>query len=138
MIDSAFLLWVVGVLAGSMLFFGVVVAPLVFRVLPADAAGSFLRAFFPSYYLWGLVVMIAAAVLAAFVDPVSLILCVLVAVLFAYTRQSLMPKINEARDASLAGNAEASIRFERLHRLSVIINAMQLLVLLAIAGMQIW
>ena len=121
-----------------MLFFGVVVAPLVFRVLPADAAGSFLRAFFPSYYLWGLVVTIVAAVLAAFVDPVSLILCVLVAVLFAYTRQSLMPKINEARDASLAGNAEASIRFERLHRLSVIINAIQLLVLLAIAGLQIW
>ena len=132
--SSALLLWVVGALAGSMIFFGAVVAPLVFRVLPADAAGSFLRAFFPNYYLWGLIVALIAALVGAFVDPTSLLLCIVVAALFIYVRQSLMPKINQARDASLAGDAAAKGRFERLHRASVAINLAQLVVLLVVAA----
>lgn len=136
--ESAVLLWVVGALAGSMLFFGVIVAPLVFRVLPAESAGTFLRAFFPNYYVWGLVVAVLAAVMAAFADPISLFMSLIVAGLFVYARQSLMPKINAARDASLSGDEHAKNRFERLHRASVVINAVQLVVLLAIGARQIW
>ena len=36
------LIWLPGALAGSMLFFAIVVAPTVFRALPAEVAGSFL------------------------------------------------------------------------------------------------
>lgn len=138
MMDTGLLLWVVGALAGSMVFFGVVVAPLVFRALPAEAAGTFLRAFFPNYYLWGLAVAVIAAAVAAFSDWPSVAMCVVVALLFAYARQSLMPKINLARDASLGGDTAATGRFERLHRFSVVVNAVQLLVLLAVAGRLIW
>lgn len=136
--DHAVLLWLVGALAGSMLFFGAIVAPMVFRVLPADSAGIFLRAFFPNYYVWGFVVATLAAVAAAFVDVVSLGLSMLVASLFVFARQFLVPKINAARDASLRGDVAAKARFDRLHRSSVVINALQLLILLAIAGLQIW
>lgn len=136
--DHAVLVWLVGALAGSMLFFGAIVAPMVFRVLPADSAGVFLRAFFPNYYIWGFVVAMLAALAAAFVDALSLALSVLVASLFIFARQLLVPKINAARDAALAGDAAAKMRFDRLHRASVIVNALQLLILLAIAALQIW
>lgn len=136
--DLGLLLWVVGALAGSMLFFGVVVAPLVFRALPADAAGHFLRAFFPNYYLWGIAVAAIAAAIASVSDWSSSVLCVLIAVMFGYARQWLMPQINLARDAALGGDRDASTRFDRLHRFSVLINGLQLLLLLAIAGRLIW
>ena len=138
MTSSALLLWVVGALAGSMIFFGAVVAPLVFRVLPVDVAGTFLRAFFPHYYLWGLVVALIATVVGAFVGPTSLVLCLLVVALFLYVRQSLMPMINRARDASLAGDAAAKDRFERLHHASVAINLTQLVILLMVAARLVW
>ena len=62
--ESTILLGVVGALAGSMVFFALVVAPKVFQALPADQAGVFLRAFFPNYYLWGLLLATASAMLA--------------------------------------------------------------------------
>jgi hypothetical protein len=138
MMENAVLLWVVGALAGSMVFFGAVVAPLVFRVLPAEAAGAFLRAFFPNYYVWGFVVAVLAAASAAFADRLSLALCLVVAILFLLARQWLMPKINKARDAALSGDTTAQGRFDRLHRFSVVINALQLILLLAIAARQAW
>ena len=52
---SMLLIWLTGALAGSMLLFGVVIVPTVFRALPAEVAGSFLRRLFPLYFLWGLV-----------------------------------------------------------------------------------
>lgn len=132
--DIGLLLWIVAALAGSMLFFGLVVAPQVFRALPADTAGRFLRAFFPNYYLWGLAGALIAAVIALVSDWVNAALCLFVAVLFALARQGLMPRINSARDASLAGDRDAASRFDRLHRVSVLINGFQLVTLLAIAG----
>jgi hypothetical protein len=39
-----------------------------------------------------------------------------------------MPRINRDRDRSLAGDAAAGARFARLHRLSVWINAAQIVV----------
>ena len=137
-LDSGLLLWVVGALVGSMLFFGIVVAPIVFRALPTDAAGDFLRALFPNYYLWGIALAVIAAAIAAVSDWASSALCVLIAVMFGCARQWLMPKINLSRDAALGGDRTASVRFDKLHRLSVLINGLQLLLLLVIAGHVIW
>ncbi|MCB5945479.1 DUF4149 domain-containing protein [Acidocella sp. KAb 2-4] len=39
-----------GILTGGMLFFGAVMAPLVFTHLPLPVAGAFIRAAFPWYY----------------------------------------------------------------------------------------
>jgi hypothetical protein len=51
-VENSIFLWAVGALTGSMVFFAVVVAPKVFQVLPPNQAGTFLRAFFPNYYLF--------------------------------------------------------------------------------------
>lgn len=48
------------------------------------------------------------------------------------SRQLLMPRINAHRDMALAGVAVSARRFERLHRVSVWINAAQLLAAFAV------
>ena len=64
MFDSVYLValtaWV-----GSILFFSFGVAPIIFRVLGAEAGGKFVRALFPRYYLWGAIS--GAVALPAFV-----------------------------------------------------------------------
>ena len=137
-IASGILVLMIGSLAGSMLFFGVVVAPQVFRALPEESAGRFLRAFFPGYYLWGGIVATLAGLTAIFIDWVSSVICLLVIISFAYARQRLMPQINAARDASLRGEGSATQRFERLHRFSLAINGLQFLLLLIVAALIIW
>ena len=51
---------------------------------------------------------------------------------FVVASQWLMPRINHARDAALAGVAGQSGRFKRLHGVSVAVNAAQLLLCLAV------
>ena len=121
-----------GGLFGSMLFFALVTAPTIFKALPEDQAGRFLRALFPRYYTWGMAVSFLAAVACAFLDRSDLILMALVFVLFLLARQILMPKINSSRDAALAGDKQAAKRFLRLHGLSVLINLVQMIILLAV------
>lgn len=136
---QAMLLWLLGGLFASMLFFAFVVAPTVFRALPGEHAGILLRALFPRYYLWGLVVALFATLLAAFAGAgVGVIaICALVTVLFVYTREQLLPAINRARDAR--GDDEgAARRFRRLHGLSMLINLSQMLLLLAATAWMIW
>lgn len=122
-------LGVLGVLIGSMLFFAAVVAPTVFRALPAEHAGPFLRRLFPRYYAWGFVVAALATLLAALAGaaPAAIVVAALIALGFGVARQLLVPRINRARDAELAGDAAAGRRFARLHRLSVLLNLAQLL-----------
>ena len=122
-----------GALAGSMLFFALAVAPTVFRSLPAEHAGSFLRALFPRYYLWGLLVALACSLAAWVADAGAAAIgaSLVVLILFVYARQILMPAINRARDRNLEGDAQAGAKFRALHLQSVLINALQLLLLLA-------
>ena len=136
--ETAILLWVVGALAGSMLFFALVVAPKVFQSLPADEAGVFLRSFFPGYYAWGLLLATASALIAMWSNAILSMACAAVAGLFAYARQILMPKINAARDAQLRRDTEAGKQFNRLHLQSVVINGAQLLVLIGVAAGLVW
>ncbi len=132
-LEAAVTLWLVGVLVGSMLFFAATVAPTVFRSLSADQAGLFLRAFFPKYYSWGAIVALIAAVFALPANSVVGVGCLLVALLFVLARQVLMPRINRARDDELSSVPGAPERFQRLHRWSVMINGVQMLLLLAAA-----
>jgi hypothetical protein len=137
-VENAILLWALGALAGSMVFFAVVVAPKVFQVLPPDQAGTFLRAFFPNYYLWGLAVAAASTLIAVWTSWTISLACAAVALLFVYARQILMPKINDARDAQLRGESGAGGRFKQLHLQSVIVNGFQLLVLVVVAAWLVW
>ena len=92
--------WLLGALVGSMLFFAITVAPTVFRALPGEHGGSFLRAFFPRYYLWGMLVALLCTLVALHGGAVTLVsvICALVTILFVYARQLLLPRINRARD----------------------------------------
>jgi hypothetical protein len=136
---QALLLWLLGGLLGSMLFFAIVVAPAVFRALPGEPAGILLRALFPRYYLWGLVSAVLATLLAHFAkaDGGVIVICAGVTVLFVFTRQQLLPAINRARDARGADEIAAR-RFRRLHGLSMLVNLSQMLLLMAATGMLIW
>ncbi len=134
------LLGALGALIGSMLFFAAVVAPTVFRALPAEPAGKFLRRLFPRYYAWGFVVAALATLLAAIAraTPAVIVICALIALGFVVARQVLVPRINRARDAELAGDAEAGRRFARLHRFSVLLNLAQLLAAIALYVAVAW
>ena len=123
-------------LLGGMLFFPIVVAPIVFTSLPEVEAGQFLRSMFPRYYLFMIFFSALAFGLyqgaAGFAVNVSATVCLLVALSTLLVRQSLVPRISDARDEQLDGDSEAAARFDRGHKLSVAINMLQLLGLVAL------
>ena len=126
-------------LLGGMLFFPVVVAPIVFTSLPEVEAGQFLRSMFPRYYLFMIFFSVLAFGLyqyaAGTTVNISATVCLLVALSTLWVRQSLVPRINDARDAQLAGDTDAAAKFDRGHKLSVAINMLQLVGLIAILFM---
>lgn len=118
---------------GGMTFFSGVIAPLVFIKLPAQTAAGFIRAIFPWYYLtMGVTSAVALALLLAGArgETWPVLLCAFVVVGFVFSRQILMPQINRARDQRSSSDTGAGARFARLHRLSVFINAAQLIAVL--------
>ena len=132
--SSQLLIWLLGTLVGSMLFFAAIVAPTVFRALATDTAGVFLRRFFPLYFLWGLVLSILCTAAAFYsVNLIAGSICAAVALLFLYARFVLLGQINRARDLKLAGDVIGSKRFRSLHRRSVLINALQLVLLIGLS-----
>jgi hypothetical protein len=116
-------------LLGAMIFFSVVIAPLIFIKLEPAVASRFIRELFPWYYLVIIVLssLAAAAMLAA--SPGAAVTLAGVAVTAVAARQLLMPRINRARDAATGGEAAAKQRFSRLHRFSVVINGAQMVAL---------
>jgi len=116
-----------------MIFFAGVIAPAVFRFLDADEAGAFLRGVFPRYYDVGLGVSLIGVPVAVWEGGfVGAGVLALVASGFVLSRFVLVSRINEARDAKMAGEAGASSRFKRLHSFSVLINLVQMGALLAL------
>jgi hypothetical protein len=136
--DSAFVIamtaWV-----GSILFFTFGVSPIVFKVLGAEQGGKFVRALFPRYYLWGAIsgaVALPSMVAVPLCYPeyrgpmvgiqaLAIIGCILI---MLYAGNTLTPAINRARDAGPSGHRG----FEQLHRRSVRLNALVLVVGLAL------
>jgi hypothetical protein len=119
-------LFATALLFGSMMFFSAVMAPLIFVKLGGEAAGRFIRQVFPWYYLVVIALAAVGAAALAFPRPVDAAVLGAVAAVGVAARQVLMPMINRARDAMLAGDAASKTRFSGLHRLSVWINAAQI------------
>jgi hypothetical protein len=119
-----------------MTFFSAVMAPLVFAKLPLKVAGPFMRQVFPWYYLtMGAAVLIALTALMLGAGSSALweaALAALVLTGFVFSRQVLMPRINQARDAEILGEFGAGRRFRRLHLVSVVINALQWVAVLTV------
>lgn len=116
---------------GMMVFFGAAVAPSVFRTLDRPVAGELMRVLFPKYYLALASTSLLAAVLSLAVSAFAALLLALAGLGFVWARLQLAPKIDGLRVAALAGEANAQAEFARLHRLSVRLNAVQLVLMLA-------
>lgn len=111
---------------GVMLFFSVAVAPTIFKVLPQEWAGIYVRSFFPKYYLVLGVICLLAAILST--QLTIQIIAFTSSFLFAVSLWVLTPAVNIAKD-----NHNTS-RFNLLHGVSVAIN----LLILAMLGYCFW
>jgi len=115
---------------GVIVFFSFVVAPITFITLDIENAGKFIRRLFPFYYGFNLFCLILS-LLIALVDgsfAVRYHIVILCVILFLFTLLYLMPKINKYRDNS------NERMFKITHRLSVVINYVQLILLAIIAS----
>ena len=115
------LILITAAILSFMIFFPLVVATSVFKVLDEKQSSKFLRIFFPKYYLFGLVLSLIGLIIAIFdKNNMSIIIFLLIIIGFLFSRQFLMPIINKAKD----NNNEK--KFNILHRFSVLINFIQI------------
>ena len=105
-----------------MIFFPLVVATSVFKVLDEKQSSKFLRIFFPKYYLYGFVLSLTGVILSIyFENKLSILIYSFIMVGFIFSRQILTPMVNKAKDL----NDEK--KFNKLHKLSVFINFLQIM-----------
>lgn len=121
-------LFATALLFGGMAFFAALIAPMIFRSLPADMASRFIRGVFPPYYLWVLATSAAACVALFPLSKPDAGMMAAIAGLAFWLRQVLMPRINLLSDAAKAGDADAGRAFDRAHKLSVAANLLQMIV----------
>jgi uncharacterized membrane protein len=117
---------------GGMVFFTIAVAPTLHRALSRDAAGQFLRALFPIYYLYVFATAGAAAVALIPLSGTAAGIMIAVAGLAIWSRQVMTPRINTLRELRAAGDADAARRFGRLHRISVLANILMMAAAIAV------
>ena len=104
-----------------MIFFPLVVATSIFNVLSENQASTFLRTFFPKYYLYGCCLSILGLIISILKNEiVSIIFFIFMSATFVFLRQILMPMINKAKDEI------KETKFNKLHKVSVFINFFQI------------
>ena len=105
-----------------MIFFPLVVATSIFNVLSEKQASTFLRTFFPKYYLYGFCLSILGLIISIMKDEiVSIIFFIFMSTTFVFLKQILMPMINKAKDET------KETKFNKLHKVSVFINFFQII-----------
>jgi hypothetical protein len=112
---------------GVIVFFSAIIAPTVFKTLDEKSAGVFLRAFFPKYYLFAIVIGLAAlASIMIFNIEMSNILYIAIVsmTILSIISRFMIPIINNARDMGEKGKQ----KFNRLHALSVSLNVITLVI----------
>ena len=121
---------IISIWSGTIIFFSAVVAPTVFKSLDEREAGVFLRAFFPKYYIFGIILGVVSIIYLLFSPVHSHLLYSIIAmtVLTILGRMSI-PIINKARDTN---NEQA---FKRYHLISVMMNVLTLVIGIIILGM---
>ena len=113
---------VAGAILSFMVFFPLVVATSVFKVLDEKHSSKFLRIFFPKYYLYGFFLSaIGLSFSTYYENKLSMLIFLLIMVGFVFSRQVLMPMINKSKDS------EDEIKFNKLHKFSVFINFLQII-----------
>ena len=115
---------------GTMLFFAIVVTPVVFKTLTGEYRTKFLSTIFPIYYRTLLPINAIAGLLVIYRPEGWALLAIAGGFLLA--DQVLRPRIDKLRAGHYAGEAVASGNFKRLHRFSVLINLAQMIASLII------
>ena len=116
------LILITAAILSFMIFFPAVVATSVFKVLDEKASSKFLRIFFPKYYLFGFILSCLGLLTSILKqDKISLFFFIFISLSFIFSKQILMPMINKAKDES------KEIKFNKLHKLSVFINFLQII-----------
>ena len=86
---------------GVIIFFSAIIAPTVFKTLDEKSAGIFLRAFFPKYYHFAIIVGLTALILIAVfeikIDSILYLAIVSMTILSIISRV-MIPAINNAMD----------------------------------------
>jgi Domain of unknown function (DUF4149) len=111
-------IYLIAGVVGIMLFFSVAVAPTIFKTLPPEWAGIYVRSFFPKYYAVLSIACLSAALLTNL--PAIKHTGFTCAALFTVSLFVLTPKVNAAKD-----NNETK-KFNLFHGLSVGVNLLQL------------
>lgn len=124
-------LLVVAVILGGMVAFQVLFAPLIFIKLPNDVARPFIRKFFPFYYLYFGILSIALVGITYLLLSQDFGIWLLVvntasALGFFVSRQVFMPLANKATDEDRQAD------FNRYHRITVLINTVQLIAMVIV------
>lgn len=109
---------------GSMVFFSFIGAPKIFQVLDENKAGEVVNSIFPVYYLLGItagsIAFLCSILRISQQYKLSLVITAsgsfIGAVIFIYSRQILMPKIDRSEE-----------KFEKLHKVSVKLNGIVLI-----------
>lgn len=121
-------LFALALMLGGMVFFAAIVAPNVFTRLPMAQAGPFIRVLFPWYYRYLAATSGLCAVALIPLRPVDAGIVGVLAVITLWLMLGLMPALNRQSDLAQSGDAAAKRAFDRGHRVSVIVNVLQLIV----------
>ena len=114
-----------------MIFYSAVITVNIHRTLDRENAGKALRVLFPSYFLTISIISFMALITSIInIDIFSSVLLSLVFLGSVYSRQSLVPQINKARDLQVSGDIASKKIFSRIHGLSVTINLIQMIILI--------
>ena len=126
-------IYILLLLLGGMVFFPAVVAPSIFSSLDIKMSGIVLRRLFPNYYLFISVLALIAGFLGKLIS-IATAACIFIVVTTVLVRQILLPKINQWRDEELSGNLDSAKKFSLSHRLTVILNLLQMALIVYAIG----
>ena len=118
--------FLIPLLLGGLIFFSALVAPSVFTSLDEKNARVFLRSIFPKLYLFAGIFSLFISIILFFINNFLSFIYFIITIGYFYSRQFLMIKINEASDQKNQNE------FKKLHRFSVLIFIVQILLMLLI------
>ena len=110
-------------LMGSLIFFSAIVAPNTFINLDEKNARKFIRTLFPKIYTYAAIISLLIAVLLLFDKVFYSFIFFIISLGYLYSKFFLMKKINDASDL------KDERKFKVLHRFSVIILVLQLIIM---------
>ena len=104
-------IYLTSMILGIMLFFSVVIAPVVFTTLDEENARKFIRRIFPYYYNVNLGISFFVLLTFLFLSKLGIdfYLILIITILFATSNYLLMPLINKYRDEKMIKNLNFSI-----------------------------